>query len=284
MEPPNQDQQEYWSASPSGQKWLTYEDQLDAAMAPILDLVIDRAALQHGDRVLDIGCGTGASLIAAARQVGPNGRVLGLDISQPFLDRAAERAKTAGFTHIETRCADAQTASFTDPPFDALISRFGVMFFADPQAAFANMARTLRPAARMTFAAWSGLAQNPWFRLPAEAAQRILGPSPPAEPDAPGPLGFQNAERVQRLLRAAGLKNVRCETLQIAMTPQGTAEEVAQLCLRVGPVSRLMSLHNGTPSDAQTILTDLADQLAAFKTAQGLMVPAEIHLFQANAD
>ncbi|MEM7320726.1 MAG: methyltransferase domain-containing protein [Pseudomonadota bacterium] len=282
MELANADQHEFWSRSPSGQKWLTYEDHLDAAMAPVLDGVIARADLQPGYRVLDIGCGTGASLLAAAERVGAHGAVLGLDISQPFLDRAEDRARNAGFGQVATRCADAQTDKFDGPQFDTMISRFGVMFFNDPQTAFANMARALRPGAKMTFAAWSSFAQNPWFRLPHETAASRLGNPPPADPHAPGPLAFQDADRVLGLLDGAGLKNTGYETEQLHMTPQGTPQDIASLCLRVGPAARLIGLFDASRADRQAIQADLTARLSNYETADGVKVPAEIHFFQAS--
>ncbi|MCL6282169.1 methyltransferase domain-containing protein [Ruegeria sp. 2012CJ41-6] len=282
MDMPNADQLEYWSTSPSGVKWLTYEDHLDAAMATALDLVLDRAALQPGERVLDIGCGTGASLLAAAGKVGPAGAVLGLDISTPFLDRAQSRADHAGMRNIAVRQADAQVALFDGPPWDVLISRFGVMFFTDPQAAFANLALALRPGGRMCFAAWGGVSDNPWFRLPFEAATRRLGTAPASDPDAPGPMGFQNAGRVTALMQAAGLDAVTCDAVDLLMTPLGTAEEVADLCLRVGPASRVMTHFEGTQADAQAIREDLIARLQPFATPAGLRIPARINLFEAR--
>ncbi|MEX0349533.1 MAG: class I SAM-dependent methyltransferase [Paracoccaceae bacterium] len=282
MNIPNADQQEYWSATPSGIKWLTYEDHLDAAMAPILDLIIDRARLRLGERIIDIGCGTGASLLAAAKQVGPEGDVLGLDISTPFLERAAARALQAGLTNVSVRQDDAQVARFDSPLRDALISRFGMMFFADPQAAFANLARALRPGGRMCFAAWGGFSNNPWFRLPFEAAAARLGTPPPADPDEPGPMGFQNVERVTGLMHAAGLRDVTCEIADVLMTPLGSLEDVAKQCLRVGPAARLMRFFEGTKEDAEAIEQDIAGRIKALNTADGLRVPSRINLFQAT--
>ncbi|MDP5216132.1 methyltransferase domain-containing protein [Ruegeria sp. 2205SS24-7] len=279
---PNAEQQEYWSATPSGRKWLTYEDHLDAAMAPILDLVVQRAKLQPGERVIDIGCGTGASLLAAAERVGPTGDVLGLDIAEPFLERAAARAAQAGLANVSVRQGDAQVASFDGPPRDVLISRFGMMFFADPQAAFANLSRALRPGGRMCFAAWGGFSSNPWFRLPFEAAADRLGTPPPADPDAPGPMGFQNAERVTGLMRAAGLQDVRCDSVDVLMTPMGRVEDVATQCLRVGPAARLMRFFEGNQEDAAEIEQDITRRLHEMITSDGLRIPAQINLFEAR--
>lgn len=283
MDSPNADQRDYWSASPSGAKWLTYEDQLDAVLAPVLDLVIARSEIGPGDKVLDIGCGTGASLLAAARAVGSAGDVLGVDISAPFLDRAGQRARAAGPGRISVLNADAQVHAFAPGARDALISRFGVMFFSDPQAAFANMARALRPGGSMTFAAWSGMTNNPWFRVPFEAAAARLGRPPAADPDAPGPMAFQDSPRVMDLMRRAGLDKVSCEVVTVALTPAGGADDVAALCLRVGPAARLMAEFGGSAADAQAIEADILARFSELDRDGRITVPAEINLFRARA-
>ena len=138
----NQDQAAYWN-SELGRKWVDHEAALDTSFQPVLDLVLNRAALKAGERVLDIGRGTGASTLAAAALVGARGMVEGLDISAPLLARARERA--IGVAAARFTLADAQTHGFVAGGYDVLISRFGVAFFADSVAAFANMGRAIRP-------------------------------------------------------------------------------------------------------------------------------------------
>jgi len=283
MDTVNQDQAAFWGASPSGQKWLTYEDRLDAALAPVLDLVLDRAGLLLGMRVLDIGCGTGASVMAAARQVGPGGHVLGVDISSPFLDRAQARVTDAGLTHVAFRHADAQIAAFEPRDRDALISRFGMMFFEDPTAAFANLAKTLRPGAHLTFATWGDLAQNPWFRIPFVAAVNQLGRPPKTDRNAPGPLAFHDIDRVTGLMREAGLSDAAADAVPLALTPSGSAEDTAELFLRVGPAGRVIEHFGGTAADIDAIYTAALTEITAFQTPEGVQVPGLINLYQAKA-
>ena len=138
-------------------------------LAPFLPIILDAAALTSGEAVLDVGCGCGATTHAAARAVAP-ALALGADLSTPMLDRARADAAQAGIGNVEFVQADVQVHPFDPASFDVVISRFGVMFFADPVAAFANVRRALRPDGRMVFACWQHAAGNPWFGLPRSAA------------------------------------------------------------------------------------------------------------------
>ncbi|MBO9410682.1 MULTISPECIES: class I SAM-dependent methyltransferase [unclassified Ruegeria] len=278
----NEEQAEFWGNSPSGAKWLTYEDQMDALLAPVLDLVLERAALQPGQRVLDIGCGTGASTILAAQAVGPDGHVLAADFSQPFLKRAAERAQTNSHANIGFQFADAQTHPFEEGDRDILISRFGVMFFEDTVAAFANMARALKPGGRMCFAAWGPLSGNPWFRLPHIAATERLGTPPKVDRNAPGPLAFHDQDRVSGLLAEAGLTDITVDAVPLTLPVRGTLEDSAALCTRIGPAARVIAHFDGTPEDVAAIRQAVAEEFRPYATGDVVEIPALINLFQAR--
>lgn len=283
MQTANEDQAEYWGQSASGAKWLTYESQMDQVLAPVLDLVLDRAELGPGMRVLDIGCGTGASTVAAARAVGPQGQVLGADISEPFLERARQRAKAVGATNTAFQYADAQVTAFDGQARDAAISRFGVMFFHDPAAAFANIAKGLRPGGRMTFAAWGPLSDNPWFRIPHVAATARLGHPPKYGRFTPGPLAFHDVDHVTGLMKEAGLDNIHADPVALHLSGLETVDATAALCTRVGPAARVISHFEGTSADAQAIQDSVADAFSAFADDRGPRIPAVINLYQANA-
>lgn len=282
MQTANEEQAEYWGKSPSGVKWLTYEDQLDDLMAPVLKLVLERAELQPGMHVLDIGCGTGASSIAASRAVGSDGHVLAADFSQQFLDRAARRASDAGAENIAFQFADAQTHPFAEGERDVMISRFGVMFFEDTVAAFANMARALKPGGQMIFAAWGPLAGNPWFKLPHVAATERLGTPPKVDRNAPGPLAFHDRERVCGLLAQAGLTDIRVEAAPLSLHFQGTLQGCAELCTSVGPAARVIAHFDGQPEDVAAIQHSVANAFCPYATGDAVHIPAEINLFQAR--
>lgn len=280
----NDDQAEYWGNSESGTKWLTFEDKLDHMLAPVPGLVLERAELTSGLRVLDIGCGTGASTVAAARAVGPRGHVLGADISGPFLDRAAQRADAAGLPNAAFQLADAQVAPFEPETRDVAISRFGVMFFDDPVAAFGNIAKALVPGGRMIFAAWGPLSDNPWFRVPHVAATAHLGHPPKYGRHAPGPLAFQDVDRVTGLMTRAGLRDVSGEPIALRLPGLNSVEETASLCTRVGPAARVIAHFDGSEDDARIIQRTVQSEFERFVVDGIPGLPAVINLFQARRD
>lgn len=277
--PPNQAQGAFWSEG-GGRKWVEFQDVLDATLAPVLDLLLEGAALGPGQGVLDIGCGAGASSLAAAAAVGPDGHVTGADISAPLLEEAARRA--AHLPHLRFQHGDAQTHMF-EAGHDALISRFGVMFFDDPVAAFANMARALRPGGRVTFVCWDAVAHNPWFRLPAQVAATHLGPPEPGAPHAPGPMAFADADYTRGMLEAAGLRDIAIAPTAVMLTPPGDAAQVASMATRIGPAaSRIAATEAPKPVIAR-IQAELAGVFAPFSTSDGMRIPAALHLCTARA-
>jgi SAM-dependent methyltransferase len=274
----NSAQADFW-ASDAGYQWIAREATLDAMMAGVLMRVLHHADLQIGAHVLDIGCGTGASCLAAAALVGPTGHVTGVDISAQLLDRARIRATEAGMTNTTFHLADAQTHAFAPASADAIISRFGVMFFEAPTAAFANMASALKPGGRMIFAAWAPAAQIPLFSIPVAAAIARLGKPAPLDPNAPGPMAFQNPERVLQIMDAAGLKNTRCLSETVALTPLGTEAEVAAFTTRVGPASRIMAEFSASEADTAAIEAEVGARFAPYETAQGMRIPCCVHFY-----
>ncbi|SLN09851.1 class I SAM-dependent methyltransferase [Ruegeria meonggei] len=282
MQSANYEQAEFWGKSENGAKWLTYEDQLDHALAPVLDLVLDRAGLSGGQSVLDIGCGTGVSTLSAAGQVGAEGRILAVDISQPFLDRAAARSAEAGQSNISFQHADAQTFEFPPAQMDATISRFGVMFFSDSVAAFVNIAKALRLGGQMTFAAWGPLADNPWFRVPHVAAVSRLGQPPRVDRYAPGPLAFHDIDHVTGMMAKAGLSDIQAEAVPVGLASVDGADGTATLCTRVGPAARVIDHFEGDEQDVQAIQSTVAEEFRQFQTGADLYIPAVINLFQAR--
>jgi SAM-dependent methyltransferase len=228
----NTDQITAWNDS-VGRTWVKMNPGLDRQLEPIGAELLARAQLAEGQAVLDIGCGAGATSIAAAELVGSTGRVLGVDISTPLLELARERS--APITNLRFVQADAQTHGFEDKAFDRVVSRFGVMFFEDPTAAFANIRRGCRPNARLTFVCWRQGSDNPWLVLPLQAAQHLVPPRPAGDPEAPGPTAFARPQRVRDILAGSGWRDVRVEPFDIPVGG-GDLEETTALMTRVGPL------------------------------------------------
>src|SRR5262245_32097077 len=208
----NAGQAAYWSGA-AGQRWVDRQETLDTVLAPTLEILLDRASVCAGERVIDVGCGCGASAIALARKVGPAGRVMGVDISAPMLVRARERATPD--LPLDLGLADATVHVFEPESADLLVSRFGVMFFADPALSFRNMRRALRPGGRVAFACWREPARNPWMILPLMEAYKFVPKLPENGPDDPGPFSFAREERVRRVLGEAGFSAIGMEAIDL---------------------------------------------------------------------
>lgn len=275
----NADQAEFWTHS-AGQKWVEQQEMLDTFMQPVLDGVFARADLRPGTRILDIGCGTGGSTLQAAEMIGGTGSVFGADISPTMLAHAEKRA--AGVSNVVFEVADAAEHDFQPASFDHLISRFGVMFFADPVLAFSNLIKGLKPGAPVTFAAWGQIPNNPWFTTAAQAAKARLGAPPAVDPDAPGPFAFRDVARVTQILSEAGFNEIKAEVASLHLTPPGTPAEVARMATSVGPAARTVDYFQGNAADSAAIADHVQAAFAAYETADGLRVPAEINYFQAR--
>ncbi|VAW00347.1 SAM-dependent methyltransferase [hydrothermal vent metagenome] len=276
---PNKDQAEYWGAA---QKWIDFQDSLDATLQPVLAGTLEAAGLKPGEAVLDIGCGTGMSAMTAAGLVGPKGRVFGADISELLLGRAKERAAERGLSNVAFECTDAQVHGFEAGGYDAVISRFGVMFFADPVAAFGNIARAVRPGGRLAFMAWADLADNPWFEIPRKAAVARLGEMPDVEQKGPNPMAFADRAYVCDLLDRAGWQDISVSEVQVDLSPPGGPEGAAELSCRVGMAARILQAKDGSDADARAIEAVTAKALEPYDTPDGIRIPAMLNLCTAR--
>jgi SAM-dependent methyltransferase len=205
---PNMRQAALWNDA-SGKTWVELRPMLDEIMAPLERLVVDAGYPGAGGCVLDIGCGAGATTLAMARRLGEAGRCTGLDISQALVSAARARAHADGIPNASFETGDAQTHAFERGRFDAVISRFGVMFFDDPAAAFANIRQAARHGGKLALVAWRGPAENAFMTTAARAAAPFLPPAPPPDPDAPGQFAFADGARVRRILEASGCRRSR---------------------------------------------------------------------------
>jgi SAM-dependent methyltransferase len=260
-----------WNES-AGAVWTTHEDQLDAQLAWLGTRAQQRAALREGERVIDVGCGCGATTLEIADAVGATGRVVAVDISRPMLERTRARAERAGFAdRVEFRLDDAQSAAFEPGRYDVVYSRFGVMFFADPVAAFANLRGALRPAGRLTFVCWQGRDKNPWLVAPMLAAAKHIDlPAPPA-PDAPGPFAFADVDRVRGILERAGFADIETEAVNEPLRFGGAnVDEALELALAVGPLGAVLREANPTQEQRERVIGAVREVLKGFATPRGV--------------
>ena len=260
LETANEDQVAYWNEQ-SGPTWAAMQKLIDAQIAPLGLQGIDALAPRAGERVLDIGCGCGDTTLEIARRVRPGGEVLGLDISAPMLEVAVERAGASAAPEVGFRRADAQIVRF-DSQFDAAFSRFGVMFFTDPIAAFTNIHDALRPGGRLAFVCWRDPAENPWMMVPLEAALRFVPPPPPMDPTAPGPFAFADASRVRAILMAAEFSDIVTAPFDIEIGGHAL-DQALELALRIGPLGKLL---RETPDRRDSVVGAVREALAAHET------------------
>ncbi len=277
----NADQAEFWSST-TGAQWVELQDRIDTLLSGVLDRLLSKADVTPGQSVLDIGCGTGASVLALCERVGPEGAVEGLDIAAQMLERARERAQAAGHGNARFTLSDAQVHPFAPRQYDQVVSRFGVMFFEDTVAALGNIARAVKPGGRMTFACWGRMADNPWFEVPRTAAIAELGAVPPADPYAPGPMAFHDRDHVLGLFRQAGITEVRAEEVELPLFPYGDVAAAAETASSIGPASRIIREKGGTPADAQAIAKRVAVEFERYATPQGVQVPARLNYYSAR--
>ncbi len=271
----------YWNEV-AGPRWVGLGGTQEARNFEVAALLLEAAAAAPGERVLDIGCGTGATLLPFAAAVGPRGHVTGIDISQPMLGRARERVAEQGLTNVTLLLADAQVHRFAPASFDLLTSRFGVMFFADPQAAFQNLCGALRPGGRLCMAVWGSIAENTHRRIPHDIALRHLGPLAPRPPHAPDAHVFSDRDYFRGILAGAGFADVAIEPRGfhvIGASAAGTAENVALF----GAVQRLLDEKQADAATRQAIIAETEAAFAAYAGPTGeIRLPGTVLLANAR--
>ena len=278
----NHEQIAYWNQQ-AGPAWVVHQKRLDSQIRPHGALALETLAFCHGQRVVDVGCGCGDSSLEIARRVGPGGEVLGLDISEPMLARARERASLAGLQQLEFQRGDAQNADLVEERFDAVASRFGVMFFEDPVAAFTNLARALKPGGRLAFVCWQAPAENPWVLVPMAAAAPHLALPPPPAPGAPGMFAFADAERVQGILKAAGYRSIEISGAHVPMAPGGgSIDDAVEVFLEVGPVASALRESAAGSSLRARVAGAVREAFASHVGDQGLSLDSAIWVVSAQ--
>jgi SAM-dependent methyltransferase len=278
---PNADQAEFWNG-PGGETWTTQRDRFNTMLRPIGLEVLKRAQARAGEHVLDVGCGTGETTGYLARLVTPGGSVTGLDISDLMLAEA-RRHNQGHDVPVKFHAADAQTHAFDDDAYDLVFSRFGVMFFEDSVAAFANLARALKPNGRLTFACWQTVDRNAWVHLPRDiVARHIALEDPGANPTAPGPFAFGAEGRALDLLRQAGFGDVTVEAhgTEVVMGGGGSVETAVHAVTDQGPLSR--AIHDAPEAVQARIRDELTTTLAGHMDDDGVRLGAGVWLVTAR--
>jgi SAM-dependent methyltransferase len=270
----NEDQRAFWNEAAA--RWVTHQDHIDQLLAPLTERLFAFAAPRAGERVLDVGCGTGTVTLQLASRVGPEGAVLGIDIAAPMIAAARERAAGTAVRFVE---ADAATHPFASE-HDLVFSRFGVMFFPDPVAAFANLRRAFAPGGRLAMMCWRGLEANPWATVPMVAARPLLPPQEPFDPLAPGPFAFGDGERVRTILVAAGYRDVEVVAADDRMVLGASAAAAADTALAVGPLARIAEQLE--PPARAAIHARVADALGAHLAGAQIALPAAVWLVRAD--
>src|SRR6266545_878935 len=211
----NTEQAEFWDGH-EGDHWVRHQERYDQLTGAFTPSLLDAAAIGDTDRVLDVGCGNGQTTRLAARAAA-HGSALGLDLSTAMLDRARREATAEGVTNATFERGDAQVHPFSPGAFDVAISRFGIMFFADPAAGFANIAAALRPGGRLVFVCWQDAMANEYLTVPAGALLELVPLPDLGGPDEPGPFSLADPDRIRSLLGKAELDQVTVTPVETPM-------------------------------------------------------------------
>lgn len=268
-----------WNGS-VGERWAADQERTDRLIKPFGDAALAAARAQAGEAVLDVGCGCGDTSLAVAQMVGSKGRVVGVDVSAPMLAVAARRA--ADIRNVKFLEADASKAVLPGP-FDLLVSRFGVMFFDDPTSAFTHLRSSLKPGGRLSFVCWRVAAENPWATLPAQTARKAARiEAPPADPTAPGPFAFGDADRVKGIVNAAGFTGITIENFEAPMYLGSSPRSAAEGVCRIGPASRV-AIEAG-PERLPAIIDAIEAALAPHSAVDGsISLPGRTWIVTARA-
>ena len=263
-----------------GRRWLRDVDVMEEQLAPVGEALLQRAAPAPGERVLDVGCGAGWTTRRIAEAVGPDGLALGLDISEPLLAEAARRG--AGLPQLRFQLGDAGQVQPEGGPFDRLMSRFGVMFFGDPPAAFRHLASLLKPEGQLNLAVWAEPARNPWMT----EMRRIVGRHvelPTVDPLAPGPFQLAGPAFHGQLLEQAGFVGLERELLELPMWIGGrgaTPATAAAFALGAFSVGELAEAAG--PAVHQAVIAELEQLYAGLATSEGVAMPAAVWMLSAR--
>jgi SAM-dependent methyltransferase len=278
--PANEAMRRYWNEV-AGPRWVASPGFRERRNQESLALLLAHLRLAGGESVLEIGCGTGAVTVPLAKAVGEHGRVVAVDIAEPMLGVARRHVSESGMRNVTLLLGDAQVMALEPAAFDVATSRMGVMFFADPVAAFRNIGGALKPGGRLVFACWAPLAENRHWLISYDIALRHLGPPPPSTDQEPGPLAFGDPAYIRRVLAAAGFADIEVERAHPTIIG-GSPEEEAQQALKMGPTARLIEAKQPVEATRRQIAEEIAAAFVAEASAGPIRLPATIFLVTAH--
>lgn len=252
----------YWNEV-AGPRWVQRAEIQEARNIEVAQILLREAKAQPGERVLDVGCGPGATALPLAAAVGPSGHVTGIDISEPMLGLLRQRVAERGIANLTPLLADAQTYAFAPASVDLLTSRFGVMFFADHLAAFTNLGKALRPGGRLCMAVWAGIEDNLHWKIPFEIAVRHVGPPKPQPPHDPSPMALRDPDYVRRVLDGAGFSEIAIEPTRFHVVGKSAASE-AEHAGALGPSGRLLDEKEADEATRRAVVKETEAAFAAY--------------------
>ena len=266
----NKNQIEFWNGE-TGRNWVAYDALMEAMLQPIGEAVLDTFHFEPHARALDIGCGCGHPTLSLATRIGSGGSVTGVDISAPMLAVAQELTATsaAGRAKVEFLEGDAQVHPFEPATFEHVFSRFGVMFFDDPVAAFRNIHRALTASGTLAFCCWQSRTVNPFMTVPAQAALELLPPPPEMPPQAPGPFAFAEPDYVHFILSQSGFSDISVMPLShdLVFGAGLPLSEIVEHLVKIGPIAQMV--REAPDALQQPVRERVATALTPFFTEDG---------------
>ncbi len=273
-------QRTFWN-SEATRRWVTEQARIDLLMADVTQAALGAAAPMRGERALDIGCGTGTTVLRLAEAVGPSGRVLGVDISGQQLGLARQRVVAAGVTNVQLVLDDAATHRFSPETGDLGFSRFGVMFFADPVAAFRNIRRAMKRSGRLLLTVFRSGSQNPWATAAVAAIHHLVSPPASLGPEEPGQFSWSDPVRVRRILEGAGFREVVLTPLDLSFAMGTDAAEATEVATFMGQGARL--LHGQPEETRQAARVAFQAFFKHHEGPSGVTLPGALWLVSARA-
>lgn len=280
MEDKNIKQRQFWSGA-GGDVWVNKQREMDIMLNPLGDRVIERLDLKSDAKIIDIGCGCGATTLEIAKKI-TQGEILGVDISEPMLDKATETAKEMSLSNISFEVKDVQMDVMPQNYFDIAFSRFGVMFFEDPFEAFKNIHSSLKEDGLLSFVCWQNASLNPWQSLSIQVIKEFLDLPAPA-PKSPGPFAFEDKTYLEDILRESGFKGLEIldNREDIIMFSGKSIREACEDYLTINPVVTEM-LKNSKPELTEEILEALVIKFSNFHQNDGLLFPSATWIVSAK--